>query len=352
MSYYAMTRILYLDAVNPNLSVLEQAAATIRAGGLVAFPTETVYGLGANAFDAEATARIFAAKGRPANDPLIVHIADPEMLAQVAAEVPPLAERLAAVFWPGPLTLVLRKSARIPDNVSAGRPTVALRMPAHPIALGLIRAAGCPIAAPSANRFSRPSPTSAAHVLADLNDRVDLLLDGGPTQIGLESTIVDLSSETPVVLRPGGIALEKLQEYLPGLRFEPQYLTEDVSAPAPGVLLRHYAPQTPLFAFEGPREAVLARMRSIAQEYAARGEAVGVLALDEDAATFTDLAQVATLGPDIDAMAAQLFDALRTLDSAGLAVLLARTPEAEGLGLAIRDRLTRAAEGRILTVTG
>src|SRR5262245_22416754 len=198
------TKIIIVNPVAPEPAVIQQAASVIRAGGLVAFPTETVYGLGANALDATAVARIFAAKGRPASDPLIVHIAAFAQLDDIAEQIPPLARELAAAFWPGPLTLVLRRRSIVPANVSAGRETVAVRMPAHPVALALCGAAGVPIAAPSANLFTRTSPTEAEHVLEDLAGRIDLLLDGGPTPIGLESTVLDLTQSPPALLRPGG----------------------------------------------------------------------------------------------------------------------------------------------------
>ncbi len=203
MPYFANTRLLAVDPALPDAAIMRQAADVLRAGGLVAFPTETVYGLGANATDAEAVSRIFSAKQRPASDPLIVHIASPEQLDQVTRFIPDLARTLAARFWPGALTLVLQRGAAVPSNVSAGRTTVAVRMPNHPIARALIQTADLPVAAPSANTFSRPSATSAQHVLDDLNGRVDIILDGGTTPIGVESTVLDLTVDPPVILRPG-----------------------------------------------------------------------------------------------------------------------------------------------------
>src|SRR5260221_761377 len=214
MKAYA-TRIATVDPANIDPALITEAAALIRAGQLVAFPTETVYGLGANAFDAEAVARIFEAKGRPATDPLIVHIASSDGLASVALEVPEIARTLIAAFWPGPLTLVLRKQAQVVSAVSAGLQTVAVRMPAHPVALALIKSAGVPIAAPSANLFGHASPTTAQHVVADLDRRIPLVLDAGPTEVGLESTILDVTGDYLRLLRPGGIPLEAIRAHLP-----------------------------------------------------------------------------------------------------------------------------------------
>jgi L-threonylcarbamoyladenylate synthase len=207
-----MTQILHVDPNNIDPDLIQKAAEVLRSGRLVAFPTETVYGLGANAFEAVAVAKIFVAKGRPATDPLIVHIADRGQLGEIVAEMPEIAQRVADRFWPGALTLILKRGSRIPLNVTANQETVAVRMPDHAVALALIRAAGVPVAAPSANLFSRPSPTSADHVMQDLNGRIEMVLDGGTTTLGLESTILDLTGDMPKVLRPGGVSLEALRE--------------------------------------------------------------------------------------------------------------------------------------------
>lgn len=348
------TRVLQVDAETPDPAAIAEAAAVLRAGRLVAFPTETVYGLGASALDPQAVERIFAAKGRPASDPLIVHIADPAQLHAVARDVPPTALALAALFWPGPLTLVLRRAPAVPAAVAAGRDTVAVRIPRHPVALALLQAAGLPVAAPSANLFARPSPTTAAHVLHDLGGRVDLVLDGGPTPIGLESTVLDLTGPAPVVLRPGGVTIEELRMALPEVAVAPRYLAADdggEAPPSPGQLLRHYAPRARLTLVRGPGRLALARMRSLARELLDAGRSVGVLAADEEREAFAGLAvRVVGLGPRErpDRIGARLFAALRELDAEGVDAILARAPDQVGLGLAIWDRLYRAAEGRVV----
>ena len=347
-AYETVTRCRKINARAPDMRLIDEAAALIRAGKLVAFPTETVYGLGANALDDAAVGRIFAAKGRPSSDPLIVHLASVDDVSGVAVDIPQLGFDLLRRFAPGALTLVLRKSESIPPNLSAGRDTVALRIPDHPVALALIREAGVPIAAPSANRFSRPSPTSASHVLADLDGRVDLLLDAGSAAIGLESTIVDLSQSQATVLRAGGITLEALRQVAPDVVYEPPYLSARVeSAPAPGSMLKHYSPRAVLKLFSGERDNVLSAMRDEIK----KGEAFGVLALEADLAHFEDMnAPHFSLGENMEDAAARLFAGLRQLDACGVDCILARAPEDAGLGLALGDRLLRAAAGELSEV--
>ncbi|MAU13199.1 MAG: threonylcarbamoyl-AMP synthase [Anaerolineaceae bacterium] len=351
MPYVADTFIAQIDTDSGSPETIALAGDIIRQGGLVAFPTETVYGLGANAFDEAAINRIFEAKQRPANDPIIVHIAIPENIFAVARDVPDVAATLAQIFWPGPLTLILKKNDAIPGNVTANRDTVAVRIPNHPVALSLLRTAGVPIGAPSANRFSRPSPTRAEHVLNDLAGSVDVVLDSGNTPIGVESTIIDLTSPRPRLLRPGGTSLEALREHLPDIDYQPQYIADNQSAPAPGSLLKHYAPQAAVTLYEGERRATIARMHEVASEQIAKGQKVGLLLSDADIGHFEDLhVEIATLGDSESTSAARLYQALRELDTTGADVILARAPRSTGLGLAIRDRLIRAAEGRLVTV--
>ena len=342
-----------IDPTTPDPAAIRQAAEVLRHGGLVAFPTETVYGLGANALDVEAVQGIFAAKGRPAYDPLIVHLAGPETLADVVAEVPSLAETLAAHFWPGPLTLVLPRGPHIPLAVTAGGPTVAVRVPAHPVALALIRAAGFPVAAPSANRFGRLSPTQAAHVLDDLDGRIDLLLDGGATPVGVESTVLSLVTPVPTILRPGGVSREALAMVLGQVDVPGRVFTAEDVVPSPGALAQHYAPRARLTLYQGPRQTVLQAMRTAAAQLVETGQRVGLLLAVGDAAAFAGLpVTVQSIETDggLEGAARQLFTALRALDRAGVTAILARDFGARGLGLAIRDRLTRAAAGNVVCV--
>ncbi len=348
------TIIIRVDPHAPDAAAIQQAATTLLGGGLVAFPTETVYGLGANALDAAAVQRIFVAKGRPAYDPLIVHIAALDQLDRVAENVPKLAYNLAQVFWPGALTLVLKRRPAIPATVSAGRDTVAVRIPDHAIPLALARAAGVPIAAPSANMFTRPSPTTAAHVLEDLDGRIDLLLDGGATPIGLESTVLDLTSAPPALLRPGGVSIEALRQHIPDLVFVPRYTEPEPNALAPaspGMLLKHYSPRAELLLFTGKPARARAHMRTAARAAIERGELVGVMLPNEDIATFADLAVVIIpLGPraDLAQIGRRIFAGMRELDRRGMQRILVRGVERIGIGLAIWDRLVRAAEGRVI----
>ena len=337
-----------LDAKHPAAEGINFAAETIRSGGLVAFPTETVYGLGANAWEASAVDRIFRAKGRPPNDPLIVHIASLKQLPAVAREIPDLAYELGRQFWPGALTLVLKKAAKIPLNLTAGLDTVAVRVPDHPVAAALLMAADAPIAAPSANRFSRPSPTTAQHVLNDLGNGVDVLLDAGETAIGVESTILSLLDEGPQVLRPGGVSLEALREFIPDLEFRSRLLGEDEAMLAPGSMLKHYSPRARLIVFQGGDDlAVRAAMRAEIQ----RHQNIGLMASDADAAAFSRLdVKIERLGTGDEQAARRLFAAMRALDEKGVNLIIARAPEKRGLGLAVWDRLLRAAEGSLIEV--
>ncbi|MCY4072653.1 MAG: L-threonylcarbamoyladenylate synthase [Chloroflexi bacterium] len=347
--YTTTTVYFQVDPQVPERRPIELAGETIRDGGLVAFPTETVYGLGANALDKAAVEKIFRAKGRPANDPLIVHIADLSHLPRLAVSVPELAYRLLDRFAPGALTLVLNKRETVPANLTAGMDTVAVRIPDHAVALALINAAGRPIAAPSANKFSRPSPTTAQHVVDDLEGRVDIILDGGPTAIGLESTILSLVGGAPQVLRPGGVALEELRAIVPDLTYQPRYLTgDDTASPSPGSMLKHYSPRATVILFRGEDDvAVWAAIKAFADDH----DHVGVMTLEKDVRRFADLdVKVESLGADLDAAATRLFSALRALDSRGAKWILARAPDTTGVGLAIGDRLLRAAEGDVIDV--
>uniref|UniRef100_E6QHP7 Threonylcarbamoyl-AMP synthase n=1 Tax=mine drainage metagenome TaxID=410659 RepID=E6QHP7_9ZZZZ len=333
-----------------NRARLDEAASLLRAGGTVALPTETVYGLGANALDAEAVAKIFIAKERPRWDPLIVHVCDREMLERVVGEISSPAERLMAAFWPGPLTLLLPRSAQVSDAVTAGRPLVAVRMPAHPVALELIRRAGVPVAAPSANRFGYTSPTTAQHVLDDLDGRIDAVLDAGPTQCGVESTVLDPNQRPMVIYRPGAIACGQI-EAVAGetVLWETEKIaTEPREAMiSPGVGLRHYAPRARVCLVDGNASALALAVDS----GRSAGRKTGVMAAHGLAG------ETPALRARIDAgevflwgdwnkpamLAERLYAGLRELDSRGCAVIVCPLPTGDGIEAAIRDRLYKAA---------
>ena len=346
-----VTEVLTIDPLHLDPAAIARAAACLRRGGLVAFPTETVYGLGAHALDRHAVRRIFDAKGRPSSDPLIVHVTAIAQIQPLVAELPHSTHLLAVRFWPGPLTIVLRRSSLVPDEVTAGLDTVAIRMPAHPVARALIDTAAVPVAAPSANLFSRPSPTSAQHVLDDLRDRIDMVIDGGNTTVGVESTVLDLSGAVPTVLRPGAVTLEMLCEVLPRVSTRHVSVADANDAMAsPGMLSRHYSPRAPLTLYEGAEPDVRARLADDARAEMAAGRRVGILAADEDPFT---AGHVVRVGPREapETVASRLYAALRELDAAGVDLILARGfPADSGLGVAIQDRLRRAAGGRVVKV--
>jgi L-threonylcarbamoyladenylate synthase len=321
-----LTERLGLDGV-------ERAAAILREGGLVAFPTETVYGLGANALDEKAVAAIFAAKERPGWDPLIVHVATREMIDEIAT-VSAEASRLMDRFWPGPLTLLLPRKAVVPDAVTAGRDLVGVRMPNHPVALELIRLAGVPVAAPSANRFGRTSPTTAAHVLVDLDGRIDAVLDGGATSVGVESTVLGVGAK--VVYRPGAVSLEMLGEGFS--MFSGSVGETPESLPSPGVGIRHYAPKARLVLVSGQDE-----LERVVDGLEAR---VGVMLPAGWTARAASVVFDWGSWSDIEGLARRVFAGLRELDAAGVTVIVCPVPEGGGIGEALRDRLGKAARPR------
>lgn len=329
--------VIRVNPAHPSPAVLARAAEILRRGGLVAFPTETVYGLGANALDEEAVRRIFAAKGRPAYNPLIAHIADVDAARRLVTAWPDAAERLAKAFWPGPLTVVLPKCPEIPGAVTAGLPTLALRVPAHPVAHALLRSVPFPLAAPSANRFTEVSPTTAQHVDKGLGDRVDLILDGGPTPVGIESTVIDLSGDHPVLLRPGSVLIAALRSVVGDLELPVPAADPDAPRPSPGMLDRHYAPRAELRLF-GPGDRIVA---AEAAERAARlGNTVGALLLTELNAS---IRHPVHMPGNADAYAQRLYAELHALDELGCDLILAeRVPDTPGWA-GVRDRIERAA---------
>jgi L-threonylcarbamoyladenylate synthase len=322
---------------------IAHAAEILRNGGTVAFPTETVYGLGANALDADAVARIFTAKERPNWDPIIVHVSDRAMLDNVAT-VPHQAQLLIAAFWPGPLTLLLPRTPRVPDNVTAGRPLVGVRMPAHPIALALIEAIGLPVAAPSANRFGRTSPTTAQHVLDDLDHRIDAVLDAGPTPVGVESTVLDATQSPMILYRPGAITVAMLEPVIGPVTLHqpPQSTSEPQSLPSPGVGIRHYAPHASLILVRDESE-----LNNQLTGLFAEKEKIGVM-LPQNWTIHHRHVEIFHWNSfdDNAALAHTLFAGLRELDQRNVTVILCPLPPNNGLGAAIRDRLEKAAKSK------
>lgn len=354
MSDYSVeTQIFPVDPNQPDPQIIIRAAEVLKDQGLVAFPTETVYGLGANALDETAVSRIFAAKQRPFYDPLIVHIAHKTDIDFVAKDIPEIAYTLGENFWPGPLTLVLKHHERVAPNVSAGLGTVAVRMPNHSIPLDLIKAAGVPVAAPSANLFTRPSPTSAQHVLDDLGGHVDIILDGGPCPIGLESTVLDLTSDHPTILRPGGAPVEALKEIIPDLVLPKAKPIRDntTAKPSPGMMLKHYSPKARFLLFKGSSATAVDQIREIARDLISQGYKIGLMVTDEDHPHFFGLqADIERLGSrdDLEGIGQILFARMRSLDKKGVDFILMRSLPNEGLGLAIGDRLFKAAEQQVI----
>lgn len=326
-----------------NTEAIEKAGELLRAGEVVAIPTETVYGLAANAYDGNAVSKIFKAKGRPQDNPLIVHIAKVETLSDLVAEVPEAAKKLAAAFWPGPLTMILPKSEKIPDAVSAGLPTVAVRMPSHPVAHAVIEAAGVPLAAPSANLSGSPSPTNAKYVLEDMHDRIPLILDGGSSAVGVESTVITLATARPRVLRPGGITVEQLRALLGEVDVDDAVLhklAEGVRAASPGMKYKHYAPRADITIVKGSFEEFRRFVETKEKD-------AFVLCFAGEEKYFP---HAVTYGREDDGLsqANRLFDALRELDEQGANTVYARCPALSGVGLAVYNRLIRAAGFKIV----
>ncbi len=346
------TKRITIQPDRPDPAAIAQAAAIIRRGGLVAFPTETVYGLGADALNADAVHRIFIAKGRPAYDPVIVHVSGTHELDRIAQNVPDVARQLAKHFWPGALTLVLPKADIVPGVVTSDGPTVAVRCPDHPLAQALIAAAGTPIAAPSANRFSHTSPTTAQHVWDDLAGKIDMILDGGPTLIGVESTVLDVTGAVPKILRPGGVTMEALTAVLTHLETNQSTNTQTKQAqPAPGMLARHYAPQAEMWLFSGEDAAVRQAILAAAVRERENGRSVALMLANEDNPYFANsefvIGNVGSLA-NLNQIAQNLFQTMRQLDRENADLILARDYPPTGLGSAIRDRLRRASRRVIL----
>lgn len=350
------TIIRKIDSEENAHKIIQEAAAVIKKGGLVAFPTETVYGLGGDALDSEAAAKIYEAKGRPSDNPLIVHIADMEHLEEIVKRIPEKAYQLAEKFWPGPLTMIFKKEDIVPYGTTGGLETVAVRMPGHRIALDFIKEAGGYIAAPSANTSGRPSPTNAFHVAEDLCGRIEMILDGGEVGIGLESTIVDLTTEPPMLLRPGYITREMLEEVIgpvlndPALKEAP---SEDLVPKAPGMKYRHYAPRAELSIVEGDAQKVVEKINEIAADYMRSGQKVGIIGTDETVQLYCGTV-VKSIGSreNEEEIARQLYAILREFDRMEVDVIYSEAFETPKMGQAIMNRLLKAAGYRVIHVPG
>lgn len=328
--------------------VLSEMGAIIRAGGLVSFPTETVYGLGANAFDARAVLKVFEAKGRPADNPLIVHLADISQLEEVAEDIPEAAYKLFRAFSPGPLTVILNKKKTIPDAVTAGLDTVAVRIPSHPIARALIKAAGVPVAAPSSNLSGRPSPTAASHVIHDLSGRIDAIIDGGECSVGVESTVVEISTGTVNILRPGGITKSDFERVMGGVsvdRHVTQMVNDNETPKSPGMKYKHYAPDAAVIVVEGDTKKTAKYIRGLLSEE--KNTVCAVFAYD--GAEF-DCEAVMYMGVDNRSYASRLFNSLRRADDLGVKKVFAQFCDDDNYGLAVRNRLFKAAGGNVIHI--
>ena len=347
------TLVLKVNPRKPEKKKIRVAAEIIKNGGLVAFPTETVYGLGADALNPKAVLALFKAKKRPLDNPPIVHISDVKEVYRLVEEVPPKAEKLMENFWPGPLTLIFRRSKIVPDVTVAGLDTIAIRMPKHNVALALIRESGCPIAAPSANLAGRPSPTTAQHVLEDLEGRIDAVLDAGPTRIGVESTVLDLAAYPPQILRPGGTPLEKLRKFLGEVEFHPIAIADkEVSVEevrSPGVRHKHYAPNAEVIVVEGEVSGIVEKVKELVKYYEEKSVKVGVLATDETAGCYrADVVKSLGSRKNLKVVAKNLFKLLREFDKEGVDVIVAEGIPLKGLGVAVMNRLRKASGYKIV----
>lgn len=347
------TKIVQLSEENIDQAVIEEAAEIIRRGGLVAFPTETVYGLGGDALNEKSSGKIYAAKGRPSDNPLIVHIAEFDDLEKIVSNVPEAARKLAGRFWPGPLTMIFEKAACVPCATTGGLDTVAVRMPSNKIARALIKTSGRYIAAPSANRSGRPSPTKAKYVIEDLAGRVDMILDGGASDIGLESTIIDLSGEVPVILRPGYITEEMMAEAIGRVDTDRTIIdsNSDLAPKAPGMKYRHYAPKGSLTIVEGQQELVTAYINDRLKKEQAEGRKTGVIAVKETAKGYlADSVKCVGSRQDEEEIARHLFQILRELDDEEIEVIYAEAFDSHGVGCAIMNRLLKAAGHQVVVL--
>ena len=349
------TNIIKIDSKNIDKSSIEIAAEVIKNGGLVAFPTETVYGLGANTFNEDGVKKIFIAKGRPSDNPLISHIYNISQLNDLAIVIPDFTEKLTSQFWPGPLTLIFKKNPNVPDIVTAGLDTVAVRMPSHPVALALLEATGVPIAAPSANISGRPSPTCSRDVIDDLNGKVDVIIDSDKSEIGVESTVLDISGIAPIILRPGAITLKQISK---AIGKEVSYNknkdnNEDIIPQSPGMKYKHYSPNAHLILITGDINNISKIVIETAKKNQSKGKIVGILSTTQTNLFYTSFDQVICLGDreKPETISSSLFTSLRDMDKLGVDVIIAEGIVEEGLGIAIMNRLRKASDNILDSTT-
>lgn len=341
------TKILKINPTRPQISMIRQAVRLIRKGETVAFPTETVYGLGADALNPSAVKKIFEAKGRPADNPLIIHIHDKEDLKRLARDVPEITEKIIEKFWPGPLTIVLKKSKIVPKITTGGLNTVAIRMPKNKIANLLIKEAGVPLAAPSANFFGRPSPTLAKHVSDDLEGRISMILDGGKTKIGIESTVIDLTGKIPMLLRPGGVTLEQIQKLVGAVKIHPMIKGKKSKLihRSPGMKYKHYSPNAKVILIEGSPQNVDKKISRLASKFKKQQKRVGIMSTQKNHTYKVDMTRF--VGSSPDKIAANLFKVFREFDAQKIDIILVHGIAKKGLGLGIMNRISKAAHKKI-----
>ena len=351
-----ITKILKADEIDVNSTSISEAAEVLKRGVLVAFPTETVYGLGGDATDPDASKKIYAAKGRPSDNPLIVHIADFSQLKAIASNLPDTAKKLADAFWPGPLTMVVNKNEVVPYETTGGLDTVAVRMPSHPVALALIKKSNVMIAAPSANTSGRPSPTKAEHVAEDLNGKIDIILDGGPVEIGLESTIIDLTEDIPMILRPGYINKQMLESVVGQVRIDPAIVVDSdttvgAKPKAPGMRYKHYAPKGELTVVKGGQDKVIEVINQLTAEHLADGKRVGIIATSQTKDLYLK-GEVLVIGDrdNEESIAHNLYDILRRFDYLGVDYIFSECFDTPSIGQAIMNRLLKAAGQKVIEV--
>ncbi len=347
------TKIRSLDVDNIDQAIINEAVAILKASGTVVFPTETVYGLGANGLDIGAVDKIFKAKGRPSDNPLILHVHSISQVKELVEEIPEIAKTCMEKFWPGPLTILFKKSSKVPEIITAGLNTVAIRMPDNKIALELIKTGNMPIAAPSANLSGRPSPTSAKHVIEDLMGRVDMIIDGASTGIGIESTVLDLSGDIPMILRPGAVTEEDLKRFIANIRVDSSIISEDKSIipKSPGQKYRHYAPKAEMLVFTGEVQDIIQAINKKLGEYGGKGKKIGIMCTDETKDYYKDVLAL-SLGSrkNPETIGHNLFNTLRILDENNVDIILAEGIEVSNIGFAIMNRMMKASSGKIIKV--